>query len=129
MAVTHDIVAKLWNLCNILRDDGVTYQQYVTELTYLLFLKMAEETEQEEKLPKGYRWQDLIKKPAPDRLEHYRIMLIHLGTKGSRQVQEIFANAYLLLTLLQIKAIQKKMPDQYLRKKHEQFHRKEKQFD
>ena len=93
MAVTHDIVAKLWNLCNILRDDGVTYQQYVTELTYLLFLKMAEETEQEEKLPKGYRWRDLIKKPAPDRLEHYRIMLIYLGTHGSRQVREIFANA------------------------------------
>lgn len=38
---THDIVAKLWNLCNVLKDDGVTYHQYVTELTYLLFLKMA----------------------------------------------------------------------------------------
>ena len=33
--VTHDIVAKLWNLCNVLKDDGVTYHQYVTELTYL----------------------------------------------------------------------------------------------
>jgi len=32
--VTHDIVAKLWNLCNVLKDDGVTYHQYVTELTY-----------------------------------------------------------------------------------------------
>ena len=38
--VTHDIVQKLRNLCNILKDDGVTYHQYVTELTYLLFLKM-----------------------------------------------------------------------------------------
>lgn len=93
MAVTHDIVAKLWNLCNILKDDGVTYHQYVTELTYLLFLKMAEETDQEDKLPKGYRWKDLIAKTAPDRLEHYKLMLIHLGTKGSRQVREIFANA------------------------------------
>ena len=35
---------KLWNLCNVLRDDGITYHQYVTELTYILFLKMAEET-------------------------------------------------------------------------------------
>ena len=35
---TSGIVAKLWNLCNILKDDGVTYHQYVTELTYLLFL-------------------------------------------------------------------------------------------
>jgi type I restriction enzyme M protein len=93
LTVTHDIVAKLWNLCNMLKDDGVTYHQYVTELTYLLFLKMAEETEQENKIPEGYRWRDLVNKPAPDRLEHYKIMLIHLGTKGSRQVQEIFANA------------------------------------
>ena len=93
MTITHDIVAKLWNLCNMLKDDGVTYHQYVTELTYLLFLKMAEETGQEEKLPKGYRWQDLVKKAAPDRLEHYKIMLIHLGGHGSRQVREIFDGA------------------------------------
>ena len=44
---TLDIVAKLWNLCNVLKDDGVTYHQYVTELTYLLFLKMAKETNTE----------------------------------------------------------------------------------
>ena len=37
---TRDIVAKLWNLCNVLRDDGVSYTEYVTELTFLLFLKM-----------------------------------------------------------------------------------------
>ena len=41
---TSEIVAKLWNLCNVLRDDGVTYHQYVNELTYLLFLKMMQET-------------------------------------------------------------------------------------
>ena len=35
---THDIVAKLWNLCNVIKDDGVTYHQYVSELTYLQFL-------------------------------------------------------------------------------------------
>lgn len=50
---TNDIVGKLWNLCNILKDDGVTYHQYVTELTYLLFLKMAMETGSEEQLPEG----------------------------------------------------------------------------
>ena len=47
---TNDIVGKLWNLCNVLKDDGVTYHQYVTELTYLLFLKMAQETGEESKL-------------------------------------------------------------------------------
>jgi len=91
--VTHDIVAKLWNLCNILKDDGVTYHQYVTELTYLLFLKMAEETGTEDQLPPGYRWADLEARAAPDRLEFYKILLIHLGTHGSRLVQEIFASA------------------------------------
>jgi type I restriction enzyme M protein len=59
--VTHDIVAKLWNLCNVLKDDGVTYHQYVTELTWLLFLKMAKETGTEEQIPVGHRWDDLSK--------------------------------------------------------------------
>ena len=47
---TQDIVQKLWNLCNILRDDGITYHQYVTELTFILFLKMIKETGTEERL-------------------------------------------------------------------------------
>lgn len=34
---TQEIVSKLWNLCNVLRDDGITYHQYVTELTYIYF--------------------------------------------------------------------------------------------
>ena len=49
---TPDIVQKLWNLCNVLRDDGITYHQYVTELTYILFLKMLEETGEESALQK-----------------------------------------------------------------------------
>ena len=57
---TQEIVAKLWNLCNVLRDDGITYHQYVTELTYILFLKMAKETGSEENIPEGYRWDDLL---------------------------------------------------------------------
>jgi type I restriction enzyme M protein len=91
--VTHDIVAKLWNLCNVLKDDGVTYHQYVTELTYLLFLKMAKETDTESQLPEGYRWDDLESKTAPKRLEFYKLLLIHLGSHGSLLVREIFANA------------------------------------
>jgi len=91
--ITSDIVAKLWNLCNILKDDGVTYHQYVTELTYLLFLKMAKETGTENQLPADHRWADLEARAAPDRLEFYKILLIHLGSHGSTLVQEIFANA------------------------------------
>ena len=91
--VTRDIVAKLWNLCNVLKDDGVTYHQYVTELTYLLFLKMAKETDTEKDLPAGYRWDDLETKTAPQRMEFYKLLLIHLGSHGSLLVREIFANA------------------------------------
>lgn len=87
--VTHDIVGKLWNLCNLLKDDGVTYHQYVTELTYLLFLKMAKETETESQLPSGYRWDDLETQPAPLRLDFYKRLLLELGIRGSRLVKEI----------------------------------------
>jgi type I restriction enzyme M protein len=90
---TQDIVGKLWNLCNVLKDDGVTYHQYVTELTYLLFLKMAEETDQQDQLPEGHRWADLTAQSAPDRLEFYKKTLIHLGSHGSQLAKEIFANA------------------------------------
>ena len=90
---THDIVGKLWNLCNVLKDDGVTYHQYVTELTYMLFLKMAKETGTEGQIPTGYRWEELEAQSAPDRLEFYKVLLIHLGSHGSTLVKEIFANA------------------------------------
>jgi len=90
---TQDIVQKLWNLCNVLRDDGITYHQYVTELTYLLFLKMAKETETQGQLPKGYRWADLESKDGVEQLNFYRELLLHLGTHGSDRVQALYVNA------------------------------------
>ncbi|WP_343565475.1 class I SAM-dependent DNA methyltransferase [Kiloniella sp. b19] len=93
MTITHDIVQKLWKLCTLLRNDGVTYHQYVTELTYILFLKMMEETGNEGQLPEGYRWGDLAKLKGLEQMEAYRHLLIHLGTHGSSRVQAIFANA------------------------------------
>src|SRR5436189_1488934 len=90
---TQDIVQKLWNLCHVLRDDGITYHQYVTELTYLLFLKMAKETGTEDQIPKGHQWDDLERKAAPDRLEAYKLTLIHLGNHGSKLVKAIFSNS------------------------------------
>ena len=91
---THDIVAKLWNLCNVLNDDGVTFHQYVIELTYLLFLKMAKETHTESQLPEGYRWDDLEGQAESNRLKFYKELLSYLGTHGSTLVKEIFADAY-----------------------------------
>lgn len=90
---TTEIVQRLWNLCHVLRDDGITYQDYVTELTYLLFLKMLKETAREDQLPKGYRWRDLEAKTGTEQLTYYREMLLHLGSEGRGRVQEIFANA------------------------------------
>ncbi|HTV91326.1 MAG TPA: N-6 DNA methylase [Verrucomicrobiae bacterium] len=95
---TRAIVQKLWNLCNILRDDGITYHEYVTELTYLLFLKMMEETRRETALPSGYRWSDLKKNEGEKLLTYYRRLLLHLGTEGKGTVREIFADAQTKLT-------------------------------
>ncbi|ELA8833194.1 N-6 DNA methylase [Vibrio parahaemolyticus] len=90
---TQDLVAKLWNLCNLLRDDGVTYHEYLNELTYLIFLKMVEETGQDELLPEGYRWEDLEAYNAATRLEQYQKLLAHLGYHGSLITKAIFKNA------------------------------------
>ena len=47
----NEIVQKLWKMADILRDDGISYQNYVTELTYVLFLKMMKEQNSEEVIP------------------------------------------------------------------------------
>lgn len=91
---TNEIVQKLWNLCNVLRDDGITYHQYVTELTYILFLKMAEETGAQKKIPKGYLWADLSAKKGMALYNFYRELLLKLGEKGKNRIQQIYANAH-----------------------------------
>ena len=95
MAGTLDIVQKLWNLCNVLRDDGITYHQYVTELTYLLFLKMMKETEREDKaLPKDYRWDFLTALDGKELADYYRKLLVFLGTDAEDPtVNAIYLNA------------------------------------
>ena len=90
---TQDLVAKLWNLCNLLRDDGVTYHEYINELTFLVFLKMVDETEQDGLIPEGYRWKDLEACNSATRLEEYKQLLLHLGSHGSLITQTIYNNA------------------------------------
>ncbi|MBL7119340.1 MAG: SAM-dependent DNA methyltransferase [Dehalococcoidia bacterium] len=78
------IVQKLWNYCNVLRDDGVSYGDYVEQLTYLLFLKMADEQTKHpfnkaSTIPKGLDWQSLLSQDG-DALEvQYRHVLDSLG--------------------------------------------------
>ncbi len=74
---TSSIVQKLWNYCNVLRDDGMSYGDYVEQLTYLLFLKMADERtkapyNQKSPVPKEWGWPNLIKKDGDELFEHYR---------------------------------------------------------
>lgn len=90
---TQEIVAKLWNLCNVLRDDGITYHQYVTELTYILFLKMAKETGSEENIPEGYRWDDLLARKGLELKSFYKDLLDYLGERCTGRIQEIYKGA------------------------------------
>src|SRR5438105_2529391 len=78
------IVQKLWNYCNVLRDDGLSYGDYLEQLTYLLFLKMAHE--QTEKpwnrtsvIPAGFDWPSLVAKDGDALEAHYRHLLEELG--------------------------------------------------
>jgi len=71
------IVQKLWNYCNVLRDDGMSYGDYVEQLTYLLFLKMADERSQPpwsqpSPIAKGYDWPSLLAKDGDELFDHYR---------------------------------------------------------
>ncbi len=80
------IVQKLWNYCNVLRDDGMSYGDYVEQLTYLLFLKMADERmkppySQPSQIPDKYSWPSLLKRDGDDLFDHYRHLLEELGKK------------------------------------------------
>lgn len=86
-----DLVNKLWRLCALLRKDGVTYQQYVTELTYLLFLKMASEQKDESRIPAQYRWSALKSSSETDVLQLYKRMLIDLGDASKVSDRSIVA--------------------------------------
>jgi type I restriction enzyme M protein len=81
---TNTLVQKLWNYCNVLRDDGMSYGDYVEQLTYLLFLKMADERTkpphgQKSIVPAAYSWPTLLKKDGDELFDHYRHVLEELG--------------------------------------------------
>ncbi len=81
------IVQRLWNYCNVLRDDGVSYGDYVEQLTYLLFLKMADEQskppyKRPSAIPAGLDWESLTKKDGDELEVHYRHVLDSLGKEA-----------------------------------------------
>ncbi len=78
------MVQRLWNYCNVLRDDGVSYGDYVEQLTYLLFLKMADEQtkppfNKPSSIPKGLDWQSLLEKDGEALEKQYRHILESLA--------------------------------------------------
>ena len=80
------LVQKLWNYCNILRDDGLSYGDYVEQLTFLLFLKMADEQSRPpfnkpSPIPKGKDWPALLAKDGDELEIHYRHTLEDLGKR------------------------------------------------
>jgi type I restriction enzyme M protein len=86
---TSTLVQKLWNYCNVLRDDGMSYGDYVEQLTYLLFLKMADERsrppyDQLSPIPAKYSWPKLLALDGDELFDHYRHTLEELGSgKGT----------------------------------------------
>lgn len=81
MATTdqEDLAGRLWSLCHVLRDDGIVYHKYLSELTYLLFLKNAKQLGVERDIPEGCRWDDLLAAKGAGMLGFYRKLLTRLG--------------------------------------------------
>ena len=92
----NEIVQKLWKMAGILRDDGISYQNYVTELTYVLFLKMMKEQNSEEVIPEMYRWDELVSKEGLKLKKFYKRLLLDLGDPAitaNRTLNMIYADA------------------------------------
>lgn len=109
------IVQKIWNFCNTLRDDGVSYGDYLEQLTYLLFLKMADEYSKpphkrtDINIPSVMSWESLISKSGSELENHYNSILKSLGlekgvlgqifTKSQNKIQDP-AKLYKLIQLI-----------------------------
>jgi type I restriction enzyme M protein len=86
---TTTLIRKFWNYRNVLRDDGMSYGDYVDQLTYLLFLEMADERakppyDQPSPIPARYAWPKLLALDGNKLFDHYRHTLEELGSgKGT----------------------------------------------
>ncbi|WP_295429916.1 type I restriction-modification system subunit M N-terminal domain-containing protein [uncultured Thiodictyon sp.] len=91
------LIQKIWNFCHTLRDDGVGYGDYLEQLTYLLFLKLAHEYAQEPygrdtHIPRGFDWASLRSKTGEPLEAHYLSLLHRLG-QGTGMLGAIFFKA------------------------------------
>ena len=107
------IVSKVWGMCNPLRDDGVSYGDYLEQLTYLIFLKMSDEYSKppyrkDTGIPKGYTWSDMNTLKGAELEEQYKNTLETLATKGGilgqifSQASNKISNAAILYRIVQM---------------------------
>ncbi len=97
---TNTLVARIWSFCDTLRDDGITYGDYIEQITYLLFLKMADECEKNPSysnynIPEDYKWETFLE-PNISTKElpfHYHSALIALAESGSGMLSKIYEKA------------------------------------
>ena len=89
---TNTLVDKIWKFCDTLRDDGLGYTDYLEQLTYLLFLKMADENKQEFNLPNICDWKELQELEKGDLMTQYESILKTLANSGG-MLKKIFTNA------------------------------------
>jgi type I restriction enzyme M protein len=97
MSDSNGLVQRLWNYCNVLRDDGLSYQDYIEQLTFLLFLKMADEQtkppfNRPAIVPSNFDWASLLKRDGDDLEVQYRHVLEGLA-KSSGTLGVIFRKA------------------------------------
>ena len=107
------IISKVWGMCNPLRDDGVSYGDYLEQLTYLIFLKMSDEYskppyKKDAGIPKGYTWSDMNTLKGAELEEQYKKTLETLATKGGilgqifSQASNKISNAAILYRIVQM---------------------------
>lgn len=97
MANESSIVSKVWSFANVLRDDGVSYGDYLEQLTYLLFLKMVDEFakpphNKKINVPKGFDWESLKGKRGAELDTHYAKTLRELS-KSKGTLGQIFTKS------------------------------------
>ena len=84
------LLKKVWDIANVMSSAGVGFTDYITQLTYILFLKMAKETGAEAQIPAAYRWDELTKKSGIELKKFYKALLTHLGDNCTGRVREIY---------------------------------------
>ncbi len=90
--MSNSIAQKIWSFCDTLRDDGLGYNDYLEQLTYLLFLKMADENQSKYNLPDIYEWKTLKELTGGDLQDKYEQTLLALAESGG-MLKKIFLGA------------------------------------